>query len=287
MLRPVALSALLLTALVAGCADSPGTDGSEDQPAAFNEVEVTDTTGAIRGIVVSEAVVPIPDVVVKLTDGSNQTTDAEGAFVFNGLEPGDYFLTATKAGYISQQQSATVVAGEKTPPITKVMLPVDQAARPFTEILPWTAFLQCGAYVVAGSVNPCFLTGSDNVHSFEFGSSGRIPDYVLLEAIWDGTQPLGNNLWIMTLEENRETREANGPSPLVVNATKQNIIDAHGNDTESIGVRLFPGVASDGTPTVVTNQRYEIYVTFFYGFTPRPGYSLAVDGPCDVPEKCS
>jgi hypothetical protein len=291
MLRPVALAALLLTLLFAGCADDPGADGAEPEPEAFDDVQVTDTTGAIRGIVVSEAIVPIPDVLVQLVDGRNQTTDAEGAFVFNGLEPGDYFVTATKAGYITQQQSATVVAGDKLPPITKILLPVSTEDRPFTELYQWSGFLQCGAWAFVVTTNPCAFTGSDNVHDFPW-SADRIPDFFQAEAIFTGTQPTGNWLDFSVNDPNGLNTSCfgvNSESPAILNNTQDAIIDCEGDKATKITLKIFPG-ATEGTPptpTILANQQYDIYVQYFFGFVPRAGYTLAADGVCDIPEKCS
>jgi hypothetical protein len=293
MRRSVALSALLLTVLFAGCSGSPGGGAAEPEPDAFDDVEVTETTGAIRGIVVSEAIVPIADVLVALTDGRNQTTDAEGAFVFNGLEPGDYFVSASKAGYLSQQQSATVVAGGE-PPITKILLPADIGAQPFSELYQWTGFLQCGANLIVRSANPCAFTGSDNVHVFEWSANGRIPDFAQAEAIWTGTQPAGNWLAMNFHDPNGATGTescytVNSESPAILNVTMEEIVACEGEEAEKLTVRLFPG-ASDGTPsqpTVLANQQYDVYIQYFFGFVPRAGYTLAADGLCDVPAKCT
>jgi hypothetical protein len=40
-------------------------------------------------------------------------------------------------------------------------------------------------------------------------------------------------------------------------------------------------------PTALTNQQYDIYVQYFYRFTPREDYALAIEGPCASPEQCS
>jgi len=293
MTRAVATVALLLTALVAGCTGGPGTT-PDDVPEAFDDVEVTETTGAIRGIVVSEAIVPIADVLVQLTNGRNQTTDEQGAFVFNGLEPGDYFVSASKAGYVTQQQSASVKAGDEMPPITKIMLPADVLAQPFAEIYQWTGFLQCGVNLVVRSANPCAFTGSDNVHDFPWGAGDRVPDFAQAEAVWTGTQPAGNWLSMNFHDPNGATgtescHVVNSESPAILNVTQQEILDCEGEEASKLTVRLFPG-ASDGTPpqpTVLANQQYEVYIQYFFGFVPRAGYTLAGDGVCDVPEKCT
>ena len=264
-----------------------------EEPAAFQELEVAETKGLIRGIVISETITPIAgaQVDLRLQDGdATQATDEQGAFVFNDLEPGDYFLTVSKAGYFTAQASATVVAGVKEPPIVKVQLLIDVVNQPYTELLQWSGFLQCGAAIpFVGSLNPCAFTGSDNVHEFPFGSN-RTPEFAQAEAVWTGTQPLGNYLSFGFYDPDSlasNWKSVNTGSPAVVNATKDEIVEALGDDAEQLIVRLFPGTVPDGTnPTVVVEQRYDVYVTYFYGFTPRPGWVFVMDGPCIDAEQC-
>ncbi len=284
----------LLAAALAGCSGGGPSEPSTADPSAFEGVQVTDTTGAIRGIVYDAAVVPLPDALVQLTNGPNTTTDAQGAFVFSNLEPGDYFLMVTKAGYLATQQSVAVVAGQTEPPVTKVQLVLDAAQQPFVELYQWTGFLQCGVNLVARSVNPCAFSGSDNVHEFGWSAPGRLPDFAQAEAIWEGTQPAGNwlsmNFWDPEGATGTEScYVVNSQSPAILNATQQMIVDCEGEDASKMTVRLFPG-ASDGTPpqpTVLANQQYDVYIQYFFGFVPRAGYTLAAEGPCDTPAKCT
>ena len=292
-MRQVAVALALLAAMLAGCADggAPATESTTD-PAAFEEVQVSSTTGAIRGVVYNEAIVPIADVLVQLAGGANKTTDDQGAFVFSNLEPGDYFITASKTGYFTVQQSTTVVAGEVAPPVTKIQLLVDVANQPFVELYQWTAFLQCGAWAIVVTTNPCAATGSDNVHPFPWGATGRIPDAFQAEAIWTGTQPLGNYLSFSAHEPGSVPPSScygvNSESPAILNKTKQDIIDCYGEEATEVQIKLFPGATpgTPPTPTVLANQQYDVYMQYFFGFVPRDGYSLAVDGPCISPEQC-
>jgi len=233
--------------------------------------------------------VPIEGVLVTLAGGANKTTDAEGAFVFSNLEPGDYFLTASKPGYFPVQASTSVVAGERDPPITKVTLLVDQASQPFAEVLQWSAFLQCGMNAVAISLNPCAFTGSDNVHDFEF--NGQVPQYAQAEVVWTGTQPLGNWLSFSIHDPDTSTGSCyrvNSQSPAVLKANQTQITDCYGEDAELLTYKIFPG-SQPGTPpvpTVLTNQRYDVYVQYFYGFTPREDYFFHQEGPCEPITVC-
>ena len=309
MLRPVALSALLLTALVAGCADTPSGDNAlVAEPEAFNEVEVTDTTGAIRGIVVSEAIVPIADVLVQLVDGRNQTTDAEGAFVFNGLEPGDYFLSASKPGYFTQQASTTVVAGEKEPAITKILLLADALAQPYAQTLQWDGYLSCGVMWSSGTLadapyplyigsyagaNACGveaipLVGDGRfIGQFEF-ASGRIPDFVQAEGVWEGTQPLSNDLTMgFWRGGSNDWKFVYGTSPLVLTTNSTEIIDTFDENKTDLPMRMFPGQSDDPASLVVTtNQAFTVFQTQFYGFLPREGWLFIDSGACITPDDC-
>lgn len=293
-MRGVAVAVALVGLLLAGCSDPPAAANEPmAEPLAFEDLEVTETKGLIRGIVISETITPIAGAKVdlRLADGGQTAmSDEQGAFVFNDLEPGDYFLTVSKAGYHEVQASATVVAGVEEPPIVKVQLVIDVVNQPYTELLQWSGFLQCGAAIpFVGSLNPCAFTGSDNVHAFPFGAN-RTPDHGQAEAVWTGTQPLGNYLSFGFYDPDSlasNWKSVNTASPAVVNATQEEIVEALGEDAEQLIVRLFPGTGPDGTnPTVVVEQRYDVYVTYFYGFVPPQGWIFVMDGACAGPEEC-
>jgi hypothetical protein len=171
--------------------------------------------------------------------------------------------------------------------VTRIIMTIDNVTAPFVELTNWKAFLQCGIFLVAVSTNPCALTGSDNVHDFGFGA-GTIPDFAQTEAVWKGTQPLGNYLSMgYFLSGISNWKSSNGVSPLVVKATQDEIIKAKGEDIDRLTVRIFPGTDPSGVnPTVVLNQQYDIYTQYFYNFVPRDDYMFANDGPCDPVTVC-
>lgn len=292
-MRGIAVAVALMAILVPGCSQPSSVEEPVAEPLAFEDLETSDSKGLIRGIVISETITPIEGATVELRlteGGKTQASDAQGAFVFRDLEPGDYFLTISKAGYFTVQASATVVAGVAEPPIVKVQLLVDVVNQPFTELQQWSGFLQCGAAIPGfGSVNPCAFTGSDNVHEFPFGAN-RTPDFAQAEAVWTGTQPLGNYLSFGFYDPDSlasNWKSVNTVSPAIVNATKDEIVEAVGEEADKLIVRLFPGTGPDGTnPTVVVEQRYDVYLTYFYGFVPRAGWAFAVDGLCNGPDVC-
>lgn len=297
MLRPLAIGALLLTTLFAGCADSPKGSDAPDEPEAFNDVEVTDVTGAIRGVVVSEAIVPIPGVLVRLVDGRNQTTDADGAFVFNGLEPGDYFVSVSKAGFLTQQQSTTVVAGEKQPPITKILLPVDVgAARPTYAEFQFEGYIQCsGTFVVVGFA-ACSAVAETGLVDDRFSTVHDLtgmPSWIQSELVWDSTQAAGDAMSLMYSwncgDENGGflcDHGASGQSPVLVTATPEDINEINeGNYTDGdLYVRVFnTGLEeTDGSLGVTYAQQFRVYSHVFYGYAPPEGWRFTEDS--NVPQ---
>ena len=195
------LLAVLLASLpalaLAGCAGGGG--GGEPDPAQdvdFDglDLQATDTTGVIRGVVVDFAVRPVANAAIQLR-GAGQplqtTSNEEGAFGFDALQPGDYFLTASKAGYIEAQQSTAVVAGVAEPPIVKILLEADPTTQPYVEVNLFAGFIEC-------SVRPMFIayqcgaTDVDVVHA-EYPLA-QTPEFIVSEMIWQSTQAAGDEL---------------------------------------------------------------------------------------------
>jgi hypothetical protein len=304
-MRPGFVVLLLTVTLLAGCAGKKADNKAPEViPQAFEDVKVTATTGAIRGIVVDDAIRPVSNATIKLmATNTTRKSDNQGAFVFTDLAAGDYFISVTKKGYLSVQASATVQAGVASPSITKVQLKIDAANQPFTELLSWQGYFACGFGTNSGGspvggvgVNPCAvdstvcdiegicLLGSSNTHDFLIGG-GRVPDLAQAEAVWEGSQPLGNNLNMGWFDSGTaDFKSGTGPSPLVVPATHDEIVAAHGNNVTDLLVRIFPGTGSELTITL--QQRFTVYVTYFYGFVPRDGWAFSTDGACASPEQC-
>jgi hypothetical protein len=153
------LAVLLCAAALAGCANS-GTPEDEIPDPGFEDIDlkVTETTGAIRGIVVDERIVPIPGAMVVATGAGQEKTaetDEEGRFVFAGLEPGTYFLAASSPLHKGSQTSAEVVAGVAEPPLTRILLERLFAQEPFVEQQKFDGFIQCNQAGVYYSSAPC------------------------------------------------------------------------------------------------------------------------------------
>ena len=103
---------LLTTVTLAGCSDDPA---PEVEDPTFDEFDapVAPDRGVIRGVVVDTAIVPLAGATVTLAGLERSTTTNEnGAFQFDDLEPGSYFLEVRLLGYETVQSGTSVEAGE-------------------------------------------------------------------------------------------------------------------------------------------------------------------------------
>jgi hypothetical protein len=141
-IQPLLVLTLLSTALLAGCF-GPGDGGpktDDDTPG----LDVTESTGGIRGIVVDPAVVPVEGAAIVIAGSDkNTTSDETGQFTFVGLAPGDYLLSVGKPGFTGAQVTANVVAGVASPPIVKVLLTPLSTATPYLDFYKLDGFYEC------------------------------------------------------------------------------------------------------------------------------------------------
>jgi Carboxypeptidase regulatory-like domain len=156
-MRPVAAAVLLLGALLAGCSD-PEPSALSDSAFDDLDLEVSATTGAIRGVVVDERIVPIAGASVALTGGAAEQaamSDDQGRFTFSNLAPGVYFLAAQAALHEPAQTSVDVVAGVAEPPVTKLLLTRLFTQEPFVEQVKNDGFIQCNQAGIVYASAPC------------------------------------------------------------------------------------------------------------------------------------
>lgn len=203
VLRATCLAALLLAVVLAGCADDPadtaagpGVPVDDDD---FNDLglDADEDTGILRGVVIDEAIRPLPGVLVSAigAGGVNvtMTTLDDGLFGFDDLEPGTYFLSVAKAGYVSTQTSAEVVANVDDPDPVKILMTADPATRPYVQPYHLDGYIGC-------SVRPMFLAyqcpgiTATNVVNANYDDMPTTPDWIQSEMVWDSTQATGDEL---------------------------------------------------------------------------------------------
>lgn len=193
---------MVLAVVLAGCLDGAGTQ-DDDYDDIFEDVEVDQDKGIIRGVVFDETISPVAGASVEVMDTeTTATTGAEGAFLIEDLAPGNYFLRVSKGGFESVQTSTEVVAGLKSPPVLKVQLPRLPGSEPFVIPLSYDAFISCGfkTFNIVWNAFYCDPTGQlgmeendDSVRAFDIGRTDQ-PAYYQSEIDWEAAQLLSTGL---------------------------------------------------------------------------------------------
>jgi hypothetical protein len=297
----------LLTTAFAGCAgDASSPDEAEIPEEAFDdlELEATDTTGIIRGIVVDDAIRPLEGAIVTLTiPGAGkqtvETTEA-GTFGFDDLEPGTYFMRAEKFRYTSAQQSVEVVAGVKEPPVAKVLLVPDGSIEPFFQAITYDGYIECTTSFLVLCGLPNLLTGQEITQDRFTWTTYFIPNstWIQAEMVWQSSQSLSPNLYFEMealdgpCEGDGFLNRTEGPSPVYAVFDPEEHPDNNIGEECGIYFSLFSG-HNDPLPRqpvtgwgigVTIQQDFTMYIHSLYSFVPAPGWRFTVDGDPVVPE---
>lgn len=281
---------VLASLLLAGCASSGDPDDALP-PADFTELELaaTATTGIIRGIVVDEAIRPLSgaQLVLQTESGPRETTSAEdGAFGFDGLPAGTYFVHASKPGFAPAQTSTDVVAGVAEPPIVKVLLAADPERRPFFDVYTWDGFVECSVRTPVGGFALCEGVGNDDV-VYDVEISAGVPTFAQGELVWQSTQALGDELsfnWRRN-DTNQDYVDTEGPSPLMLSANATLFEENEVGMGQPLRTVIFTGHHPATEPPtggfgvgVQLQQSFTMYLHVFYNFVPPEGWRFTVDG---------
>lgn len=211
IVSPLLLSLLLLATALAGCADDggggTGTTGGGNEPPS---VVVTETTGGIRGVVVDEAVVPIATATATIqSTGDSAQSDENGAFVFSGLEAGNYFVTVVHPLYDSVQQSVEVVAGVENPPVARFQLTRVISSDPYISQQQLRGYISCSANVLIPGVGGVLSEecgegvgvpgvgrvggNAENQAQLDFNVDSGLIKSLVVEAVWDPSLSVGTS----------------------------------------------------------------------------------------------
>lgn len=294
----------------AGCSGS--SPRSSDDPGSLPDL-LTEDTGAIVGLVIDDALSPLPAATLIL-DGTQQTTSAlDGSFSFPRIEPGTHAIVATTPGFVDAAQEVGVIAGE----IAKVRLTLTSAAAAaaFYETKILTGLIGCGSAVLVAGIQPtpvCAPTqtvgpslDSVNRHLTDFVLGERQPDWVgfWVETVWVSTQALGGNMnvdWYTVsapagtagrVSDQIDEADLEGPSPLRasfrVNATQGNATSQVSGQTafcqktcilSGYHFASATRVTPDFGVGLMVQQRFDDYLTLFhYGDLPAE-FSALPDG---------
>ncbi len=290
---------IMLALALAGCADPPAAQPEEDDLGLDGDYKATETTGYIRGIVVDASINPLEGVTVSGNDLLT-TTNAKGAFVFPDLAPGLYCLDFDKIAYNAVRACTTVVAGVD-PELMQTRLTYNQSLAPHAEPFKFKGMVKCGLSYIA-ACGAADIVGQDVGDRFmaRFPLE-RVPVYITMEAVWEGTQPTGDNFQLrlghMPAGPDTVDATATGPSPQQAWVNETTIKAAGlgpGNDLvgrmfvwemEGTNIEDATGVC---VPVVLTtwchgpgaaiDQAFDLYVHAFHGFTPTAEWRFSSNG---------
>lgn len=309
--RALALVGLLALAGCSGAgnqATGPGGSQNFDPNAQPDiDVEATDTTGVIVGYVVDAALRTITGATISIpggADGDRVTeSNANGAFAFEGLVPGTYFLSASKAGYNTIQQAVDVVAGVSDPDPVTIRLVADlTASGPFAVPYTFDGYIECSVSMVIVGLAACSTVGvgeDDFLREYEIE---RPPMWAQSEMVWRSTQVVDPNMSVgmscdctdAVLLDNY-ARDS-GPSPLLMAANETLLAYARVGNSSGLMIRVFAADIDGTTPSDPVNgddcldrpllgecmfgvgfiieQTFQVVTIVFYDYTPPVGWSF-------------
>lgn len=288
----VALALIVMT--LAGCSESSGP--AEEEPAGLEnlDLEATEDTGVIRGVVVDETFQVVAGATIIVTPGDLEaTSDEDGVFGFQGLEPGTYFLSVSAVGFNSVQQSVEVVAGISDPKATRVLLTSDPGSLPYSEGYQWRGHLGCTVRVPTRGQSCPFATTIDEDHNFIADYElPAVPDWVVSEMYWKSTQQLGGEMSfnIRRDDTNSDTTDVEGRSPLALTVDREMAEGAGFGVDSPLRVIVFTAHLQETEPPVVggwgvgaqIDQDFDVYTHMFYNYVPDQEWRFLEDS--NVPQ---
>lgn len=289
------MAALVVAATLAGCSSGSSDEPGGDAPG----LDVTPSTGGIRGIVVDQSVVPVEGASVTLSGGEATKSGPGGLFNFTGLSPGDYFLSVSKPGYLGVQASATVVAGVSDPPIVKVLLERLSTLAPYVDFYKLDGFYECGfalpfitdscdfgwrtgydAYnETSGSPPPVVPRSPTRFANTQYIDVGTDTFTIIQEGYWEDESV--TSFWIMVdstpIDNACDCSEdtylsTEGNQPLL---GRLDLVDDKGEASEPSGLRVVArGFLPFGDPQYAVNFQFTIITTLFHNFPAPEGWTF-------------
>ncbi|MEA3137635.1 MAG: Carboxypeptidase regulatory-like domain [Thermoplasmata archaeon] len=215
-----------------------------------------DIRGAVSGVVVNEAIFPVPGALVSVRDRQLEiVADADGKFVFEAMPPGLYTLVVRMEGYGDGLGTINVKSGQVVKSILQIhRLP---AVDPYHTTLSFE--------IVYNSVDEFLLgTGSEqNLVPFDMR-----PKTVILEAVWTGLvdTPASNLDYMVRSEKDPETfQSGSAPNPLRVAFDS----DFFPKDDYAVRFDVHPDALA-----LPPESRGQVFLTLFYVDPAPDGWSI-------------
>jgi hypothetical protein len=296
----------LLSMVLAGCSGGGGADPTDDVPT----LEVTSTTGGIRGVVVDSSIRPIKEATVEVEGvGKSVTTDETGLFAFSGLDAGNYFVKASHPLYDLQQQNVEVQAGVADPKPVKFLLNRVVLETPYLNTIKFDGFIVCSINVdqvgyseecgegvgvpcapdpVPPNVTPCGRVGGQGNNAVQMDFTvGAGAKSIVLEQVWQPTSEAGRAFFTLVSTEwlcdpfcgGNSLFTMDGESPLLGRADEEEMADNEIQPDSTIITSFTYASLSSNPAGAVLNQPFQNFVTIAY-YLPLPeGWSFVNGDP--------
>ncbi len=248
--------------LLAGCAEAPP---ETEDPFSTPPAETTETLGAISGVVVDATILPIAGANVSI-GAESRTTDEAGAFVFEGLEPGVYFITVKAEQFEPSQTSVQVDAGQVAK--ARIQLLADTSPIPVAVTDKFDAWMEFSdfyvVYILTDIIGPNELCEC----KFETAKQDNL-ETVIVEAHWESsmTRVDGHNLYWDVFSDTSSWQGGWATSPTHFRFDESSFIAEDPS--------MFVLVSSDIQPDV--GQAIEIFMTQFSNADAPEDWSLIGD----------
>ncbi|HUR62302.1 MAG TPA: carboxypeptidase-like regulatory domain-containing protein [Candidatus Thermoplasmatota archaeon] len=298
--------ALLAIILLAGCAAAPtapstsqtsaspasaghGATG-QGAPASSTSTAAAKTLGAIRGVVVDEALHPVANATVRITTVDRSTTSGPaGTFRFEGLPPGSYFLEVRHPSHRTVQTSAKVVAGETDPAAVNVVMPVNPDAKPRVDVYKMRLIVSSSYCLPATGCDAVVSGKSLTEEAWDYFWANVEPNATVLqtEVQWTPATPLASTAAYTCRVSGKDASEsypaAVGASPLLVRMQGSLVgKDGATGTARQVNCPLTADPAAVPAGALV-NQEASAVLHAFYNIEPPADWRFSRDGDFPVP----
>ncbi len=258
---PSKASLLALAIVLAGCSQAP-----VDTPEPLQ--------GGVRGVVVSEALVPLVGAEVRIVHGNSSIVADDGTYRIRS----DYdavTVVASAPGYEQSTRNVDLRAGEWIV-VDFVLRAIDDVRYHDTQV--FKGLIECGAIVQYGHTHGNGDPDDDNRilcpgntgrdHVFEY-IPDRNPQDLLIEVFWKPNNEYAEVLTVVLRDADGEfIHFEEGPSPLRLELAAKRTQHEFGSDGTAI-IEILPGIPSKSTAEVYAgvhiDQEFDMYVTSFHG----------------------
>jgi hypothetical protein len=275
-LGDVALRALTLVVLVAGCSSAPAVKTKPTSSTTAAVPTVDEQTGSISGKVLTDELVPLPGAEVGITDLQLTTkTDATGVFTFNSLKPGSYKLIVQALGFEASGRKVDVTAGQVVN-VNLTLKAIALPAEPHHTTVERVSLIQfdqewVGFVAILAGVNHSTVCGQC-YHTLIL-EPGPVQD--LVENWWSSTEigPVNSQVAIWWMYKDTKGGSHNNLVDAYTNRESRMWVDAENLELMKSGATKVNMIVESGLSTASVQQRVNTYNTFAYVAPLPDGFS--------------